>query len=100
MRQVPTIGLYVGTRTPVRIVSGGDLRTAIKTDPSGMEERAGTILTHVRDAERLRVLRPVTAVRKTRPEIARIRAKSVARRSEQFRRERITCCKDASRSSS
>ena len=73
MRQVPTIGLYVGTRTPVRIVSGGDLRTAIKTDPSGMEERAGTILTHVRDAERLRVLRPVTAVRKTRPEIARIR---------------------------
>ncbi len=42
------------------------MRTAIKTGPGGMEERAVTILTHVRDAERFRVLRAVTAVPKAR----------------------------------
>src|SRR5262249_30236353 len=75
LRQFPIIGPYVGTRTPVRIVSGGDLRTAITTGRGGMEERSGTVLTHVRDAERIRVLRLVTAVRKTRLATAPVRAR-------------------------
>jgi len=58
-----------------------------------MEERAGTILTHVRDAEQFRVLRLVTAVRKARLSHARIRAKmDCDARPKYFARERS--CRD------
>ena len=62
LRQFPRIRPYVGTGTLVRIVRRSDLHPAITTGPCGMEDPASTILTHIRDAERLRVLRPVTAV--------------------------------------